>query len=74
LVSSCNPIAKRNEEVIGTVGNFDTAFELNEETISSPREKLSSGIYSSEQLVRMYLERIESIDKNGAKFKFCNRN
>jgi amidase len=32
-----------------------------------PREKLSSGIYSSEQLVRMYLERIESIDKNGAK-------
>jgi amidase len=67
LVSSCNPIAKRNEEVIGTVGNFDTAFELNEETISSLREKLSSGIYSSEQLVRMYLERIESIDKNGAK-------
>jgi amidase len=53
LVSSCN-LLKRNEEVIGTVGNFDTAFELNEETISSPREKLSSGIYSSEQLVRMY--------------------
>jgi amidase len=67
LVSSCNLNTKKNEEVIGAVGNFDTSFELNEETISSLREKLSSGTYSSEQLVRMYLDRIEAADKNGAK-------
>jgi amidase len=39
------------------------AFE--EETISSLREKLSSGKYTSEQLVQLYLDRIETIDKNG---------
>jgi amidase len=41
------------------------AFELEEETISSLREKLSSGKYTSEQLVQLYLDRIETIDKNG---------
>jgi amidase len=29
------------------------------------REKLSSGKYTSEQLVQLYLDRIETIDKNG---------
>lgn len=67
LVSSCNTNAKTNGEVLEPVPNSDLAFELDEETISSLREKLSSGKYSSEQLVRMYLERIESIDKNGVK-------
>jgi amidase len=38
------------------------AFELEEETISSLREKLSSGKYTSE-LVQLYLDRIETIDK-----------
>ncbi|MGO4818893.1 amidase [Flavobacterium sp. W22_SRS_FP1] len=67
LISSCNSSTKKNDEVISTVGNSDAVFELNEETISSLREKLSSGTYSSEQLVRMYLDRIESVDKNGHK-------
>jgi amidase len=49
-----------------TVGNFDTGFELTEETISSLREKLSSGTHSSEQLVRMWPGSI-AVDKNGAK-------
>jgi amidase len=67
LISSCNSSIKKNDEVVGAVGNSDAVFELNEETISSLREKLSSGKYSSEQLVRMYLDRIESVDKNGHK-------
>jgi amidase len=67
LISSCNSSTKKNDEVIDAVGNSDAVFELNEETISSLREKLSSGTYSSEQLVRMYLDRIESVDKNGHK-------
>ena len=40
-------------------------FELDEETITSLQEKLSTGKYTSEQLVELYLKRIESIDKNG---------
>jgi amidase len=67
LLTSCNIGTKKNEGVIEGVGESDSGFEFNEETISSLREKLSSGTYSSEQLVRMYLNRIEAVDKNGAK-------
>jgi len=42
-----------------------SVFDLDEETISSLREKLDSGKYTSEQLVELYLKRIGSIDKNG---------
>jgi amidase len=67
LVSSCIPSIKKNEEIVDSVGDSDTVFELNEETISSLREKLSSGKYSSEQIVKMYLDRIEAMDRNGIK-------
>ena len=40
-------------------------FELDEETIGSSREKLASGKYASQELVHLYLKRIETIDKNG---------
>ncbi|TRX16551.1 amidase [Flavobacterium franklandianum] len=42
-------------------------FELDEETISSLQEKLVSGQYNSQQLVELYLKRIEEIDNNGLK-------
>jgi amidase len=45
------------------VADVAVAFELEEETIRC--EKLSSGKYTSEQLVQLYLDRIETIDKNG---------
>jgi amidase len=67
LITSCNSNSNKNEGVVEAAENSDTAFALNEETITSLREKLSSGKYSSEQLVRMYLGRIEAVDKNGAK-------
>ena len=40
-------------------------FELNEATISDLQEKMASGKYSSEQITKMYLQRIEDIDKKG---------
>ena len=40
-------------------------FELNEETISSLQDKISAGKYSSEQLTKLYLDRIGAIDKKG---------
>jgi amidase len=40
-------------------------FELDEQTISDLGQKLTSGKYTSEELVNLYLKRIESIDTNG---------
>ena len=65
LISGCTNL-KKNEE-LNVVSDSINAFELDEETISSLSEKLASGKYNSEQLVQLYLQRIEIIDKNGAK-------
>jgi amidase len=40
-------------------------FELNEITIQMLQEKFQSGVYSSEQVTNLYLERIAGIDKSG---------
>ncbi|MFV8369932.1 amidase [Flavobacterium sp. LB2R40] len=65
LITGCTSSTKKNDEESVTVGNTNVAFELDEETIGSLREKLASGKYTSEQLVQLYLKRIETIDKNG---------
>ncbi|WP_338644747.1 amidase [Flavobacterium sp. KS-LB2] len=65
LITGCTSSTKKDENS-GSIENLDVAFELDEETIGSLREKLASGKYTSEQLVQLYLDRIESIDKNGA--------
>ena len=65
LIASCNqdqtktslPPVKNNDSVLD--------FELNEESISSLQEKMASGKYSSEQLTKLYLDRIGDIDKKG---------
>jgi amidase len=62
FIEGCDNIKKNNGEE-----SLDSKleFELDEETITSLQEKLSTGKYTSEQLVELYLQRIESIDKNG---------
>ena len=65
LVTGCTSSTKKKEDELETVEHISSAFELDEETISSLREKLTSGKYTSEQLVQLYLKRIEAIDKNG---------
>ena len=64
LVTGCTSSTKKNEDSV-PVEDSKEAFELDEETIGSLREKLTSGKYTSEQLVQLYLKRIEAIDKNG---------
>lgn len=64
LVTGCTSSTKKNEDLVSKE-DFNEAFELDEETIGSLREKLTSGKYTSEQLVQMYLKRIEAVDKNG---------
>lgn len=64
LLSNCGPSTKNEEGLSDSKTGTNTVFELEEETITSLREKLTSGKYTSEQLVKLYLDRIDSIDKN----------
>jgi amidase len=64
FIEGCDNIKKNNGEE-SSDANLKYEFELDEETITSLQEKLSTGKYTSEQLVELYLQRIESIDKNG---------
>ncbi|WP_293890392.1 amidase [Flavobacterium sp.] len=66
LASSCTTKSTETK----SEGNDDEVaddFELNEITISELQEKMESGKYSSEQITKLYLDRIEAIDKNGPK-------
>lgn len=46
---------------------FDDKFELNEVTIMQLQEMMQNGKLSAKSLTKMYLNRIEEIDKNGPK-------
>jgi amidase len=60
---------ERNErtsaQATGTTPTTAAAFELDEITIDALQEAQSSGRYSARQLVELYLDRIERIDRNG---------
>jgi amidase len=65
LLPACqNEAPKTNGTTAGT-DDAVTGFELNEESISSLQEKMASGKYSAEQLTKIYLNRIDAIDKKG---------
>lgn len=64
LIAGCTSNTKKDEDS-ASIDNSNAVFELDEETIGSLREKLASGKYTSEQLVQLYLKRIEAIDNNG---------
>ena len=65
-IASCTLGVKKDENS-NSDKDSNSTFELEEETIEGLRKKLISGEYTSEQLVNLYLKRIENIDKNGAK-------
>ena len=64
LVSSCTTDSKEKKET-PIAENATDEFELNEITISELQEKMKNGKYSSEKITKMYLQRIEEIDKKG---------
>jgi amidase len=64
LITGCTSGTKKEEDSV-SVEDSNAIFELDEETIGSLREKLASGKYTSEQLVQLYLKRIDAIDKDG---------
>ncbi len=62
LLVSCHDDKK---SVPSDDSNINPDDELNELTIAGLQQKFSDGKYSSEQITRIYLKRIEDIDKNG---------
>jgi amidase len=64
LAASCNTNTTKPEQPTAT-GDAVPDFELNEESISGLQEKMVSGKYSSEQITKLYLDRIDAIDKKG---------
>ena len=64
LTASCKNTTSETKSSEATPVTGDN-FELNEATISDLQAKMASGKYSSEQLTKMYLQRIEDIDKKG---------
>lgn len=64
LVKGCADVKQKNTTNNEATDASDD-FELEEATISDLSEKLASGKYTSEQLVNLYLNRIEAIDRKG---------
>ena len=62
LLASCQDDKKTVSSVDGAANPDE---ELNELTISGLQQGFSNGKYSSEQITRIYLKRIEDIDKKG---------
>ena len=64
LAASCNS-DKKEKAGSEMEGKKIDDFELNEMTIAGLQEKMKNGNFSSEQITKMYMQRIETIDKNG---------
>ncbi len=61
-VASCQNTPRSVEQDIGS--NYND-FELSEATVVELQAKMKSGELTSEQIVQLYLKRIEQVDKNG---------
>lgn len=64
MLSSCNNNETKAEQNLAAA-DATPDFELNEESISSLQEKMTSGKYTAAQLTQLYLDRIAAIDKKG---------
>ena len=71
LTTACNIRNKTDEtkSLLESDNDSSDDFILDETTISDLRDKLKSGEFTSEHLVKLYLKRIELIDKNGFELK-----
>jgi amidase len=58
---------KTNPTLESKTEETDDYFELNEITVTQLQDKMADGTYTAEQITKLYLDRIEAIDKNGPK-------
>ena len=65
VTASCSD--KKTETTATKTNTTEDDFELNEMTVYELQDKMGKGAYTSEQITKLYLDRIEAIDKNGPK-------
>jgi len=67
LISSiaCGPSGERPDEKAAATKPAPAAFPLEEATVAGLQEMMESGKQTSESIVKLYLERIDKIDKAG---------
>lgn len=66
LATSCNDDKTKPEQTaVSPDADAVPAFELDEESVSSLQKKMSNGKYKAEQLTKLYLDRIDAIDRKG---------
>lgn len=63
LVTACT--SSQSEKSENSATSFTDNFALNELTVNDLQTKMQSGEYTSEAITKLYLERIEAIDKKG---------
>jgi amidase len=61
-LSRCAPVTNPSKD---SSSHFSDEFELAELSITDFQSKMESGVYTSELLVNMYLQRIKQIDREG---------
>lgn len=62
-VAACSTPAKT--ETASHTPTFSDTFELDEATIGDLQKKMQAGEHTSESITKLYLDRIQAIDKNG---------
>ncbi len=63
---ACNPPSTPKTDAPGsTLTAFTDAFELNEITIDALQQKMRAGTYTAAAITKLYMDRIDAIDKNG---------
>ncbi|ARK13106.1 amidase [Fibrella sp. ES10-3-2-2] len=67
-VAACST-DKQTKTMDAAPGTFTDDFVLNEVTIGELQEKMKTGQYSSADITKLYLDRIEAVDKNGPRLK-----
>ncbi|MBC7946732.1 MAG: amidase [Chitinophagaceae bacterium] len=68
LAVSCNSNVPADTKAPG-VDDKAAAFELDEQSVQSLQEKMRSGAYTSAGITKLYLDRIDAIDRNGPLLK-----
>jgi amidase len=64
-LTSCESKPTANTQITTQTPDSDSAFPLEEINISDLQQQMKDGKYTSETITRLYLDRIDAIDKNG---------
>ncbi len=64
-VTACTSSTEKTGQSPTAPAPYTDTFELNETTIDALQEKMKAGTYTAAALTRLYLDRIDAIDKKG---------